>query len=898
MSDGSATATYRVQLTPDFGLREAAALVPYWRDLGISHLYSSPVLQARPGSTHGYDVVDHATVNHELGGERGLAELDVALRANGLQLLLDIVPNHMAISTPANRWWNDVLRSGRSSRFADFFDIDWDPPESKLCGRILVPVLPDHYGRVLDDGGFRIERRADGVVVTFGDLAFPLDVASLSELVQAVGVDLDDPGIRKLSRDLAALPAARHAAPGDRRRRLALEPRITSRLDRMGDDPRAAAAFDRAIEAVNADPERLDALLERQNFRLARWRTSGQEIDYRRFFDVDDLVGLRTERAEVFDAIHARIFEWADRKIIGGVRIDHVDGLADPEGYLSRLRERLPHAWILVEKILEPGESLRSGWPIDGTTGYEFGAALGGLFVDPAGEEALTVLHATFTGNHAEFDEITHAAKHEVMEVVLGAEVSRLTECFARVCEHRRRFRDFSRRELHEALVEVLACFRVYRTYVDDRAGASDEDLTFVEAAIDEAVKRRPDLDREPFDLLRRILVKDPSLEGDRERELRGRFQQVSPAVMAKSKEDTAFYRSSRLLALNEVGNDPSQFGVTPEAFHDTLAAVQRRWPTTMLALTTHDSKRTEDVRARLSVLSEMPDRWAAAVQRWHQHHADLLEVARIDAASELYLYQTVVGAHPISADRLVEHLRKAFREAKVSTSWLMPDEEFEANVAAFVEGIYADQAFQRDLREFVEPLVAAGRVNALAQKLVQLTAPGIPDLYQGQELWDLSLVDPDNRRPVDYERRRELLQVARTTDRIDVDLADPDEPGLAKMLVVQRALDVRRRFPAAFGPAATYEPIEAIGAHAARAVAFARSDQVVTVVPRLTLGMARGWQDTAVPMPTGDWIDVFDMTRTWSGSVALADLLDGFPVALLVRSPAQAGPDGDTVWG
>jgi (1->4)-alpha-D-glucan 1-alpha-D-glucosylmutase len=881
-------ATYRVQLTPTFGFADAAGLAGYLRALGVSHLYTSPVLQAQAGSAHGYDVVDHQRVSAELGGDEGFAALARTLADEGLALVVDIVPNHMAVATPGNRWWMDVLQNGPASRYAPFFDIDWAPPEHKLAGKVLVPVLGDHYGRVLEAGELRLVREGGALFVAYYDHRFPLSPPTLADLVERVAVAVASESLEFLARSLRRLPAGTVPTPAAIEERQVDGPILLRLLAAALAEPGEAAAIDAAVDAVNADTDALDALIGLQGYRLAYWRTSARELDYRRFFDVDQLVGVRVEDPTVFDEVHERVLGWVTGGLVQGVRVDHVDGLRDPGGYLTRLRGRVGPAWLVVEKILEPGEVLRPEWPVAGTTGYEYAALATALFVDPAGEKALTGLHAEVSGDDRPFAEVRAEADHQVMDHVLGSEVNRLTEALVRVCERHRRVRDFSRHDLHETLREVLAAFPVYRTYVDDDGEVSEADRRTIGTAVATARTRRADLDPELFDLLARILLADPDLDGGPERELRARFQQVSGAVMAKSEEDTAFYRYVRLLALNEVGGDPARFGVTPAAYHETMAMAQAGWPAAMLALTTHDTKRTEDVRARLAVLSETPERWAAAVTRWRDRNRRLPGADRVDGTTELYLYQTLVGAHPLPRDRAWTHIEKAAREAKVHTSWVQADERYEDALHAFVDALYDDAAFQDELAEVVAPLVRPGRVNALGQKLLQLTAPGVPDLYQGQELWDLSLVDPDNRRPVDFSRRRELLDRLHRGERpAPGDLADPDDAGLAKLLVVARALAVRHDRPGAFGPRGGYHPLPpstGAGAEADLVVAHRRGDDVAVVVPRLTLRHPLAERTAAVVLPPGRWEDALVDGRTLEGTVPVAALLAPFPVALLVR--------------
>jgi (1->4)-alpha-D-glucan 1-alpha-D-glucosylmutase len=858
-----------VQLTPDFGFDQAAALAGYLARLGISHLYCSPCLQAAPGSRHGYDVVDHSRLNAELGGEAAYDRLSEALREQGLGQVWDIVPNHMAIAGRHNRWWWDVLENGTSSRYATYFDIAWDPPEPKLKDTILVPVLGDHYGRVLEAGQLRLDRDGIRLLVRYFEHEFPVDPRTY-DLV------LGD-GFQDLGSAFAALPVL---APADRvgalRRHLDRQV-LLARLQDLGAD----AELDARIALINAEPDRLDALLERQNYRLARWQTAGFELDYRRFFDVNSLVALRMEDPEVFADTHVRVLERVNAGTLQGLRIDHPDGLRDPRGYLDRLRRAAPRAWVVVEKILGPGEALAAVWPVAGTTGYDFLNRALGLFVDPAAEAALTDTYTRLTGQSTSYPEVAYRRKHMVMRELLATDLSRLTELFVRVCEGNRRYRDFTRHELNECLREAIACLPVYRTYVRPGEPVSPEDRAHVEAALAEASRRRPDLDPQLVRLLGRILLQEET--GEHTAELVARFQQTSSPVAAKGGEDTALYVYNRLVALNEVGGDPARFGVTPGEFHDACAAAARDWPAGMLTTSTHDTKRSEDVSARLAALTEMPEAWAAAVRRWSARNEARRRDEQPDRNDEYLLYQTLVGAWPISVERTLAYMEKAAREAKVHTSWIAPSACYERALRDFVTGVLADPGFVADLEAFLPAVVEAGRVNSLAMKLLCLTAPGVPDLYQGSELWDLSLVDPDNRRPVDFTVRErlvdELLELGPAAARLAWERRDE---GLPKLLLVHRALALRAERPGLF--AGSYEPLPVAGARAQHAVAFLRGGGAAVVVTRLAHGLAGDWADTAVDLPAGRWVDRIGGRPREGGPAPLGELLADFPVALLAR--------------
>jgi (1->4)-alpha-D-glucan 1-alpha-D-glucosylmutase len=863
-------ATYRLQLRPGFGFDEAAAIVDYLADLGVSHVYCSPYLQAAPGSTHGYDVVDHSRVNDELGGPEAHARFCAAVADAGLGQVLDIVPNHMAV-VAENAWWTDVLENGPASRWAGHFDVDWNPPERKLRNTVLVPVLGDHYGRVLDAGEIVVERTGGSFRVRYHDHVLPLAPPTYDALLEPAASETGCDELAFLAGAFASLPRATRTDPESAARRHRDKEVLKARLDELLErDPAVREGVDRQVAAVGRDADRLDALLERQNYRLAYWRTAGQELDYRRFFDVTSLAGLRVEDPVVFSDTHDLVLQWARDGVLDGLRIDHIDGLADPGAYLERLRAAAPDVWLLVEKIVLGGEQLPSSWPVDGTTGYEHADRILHVFVDQVGEEALTRAYGEFTGETVDWAHTAQVAKHHVLERTLAADVHRLTNILVQVCEAERRWRDFTRPELEGAIVEAIACFDVYRTYVRPGSAVTEGDATVIEGALARVKERRSDLDPELFELLARVLRGEL---GGPAGELCVRFQQTSGPAMAKGVEDTGLYRFNRLTALNEVGGDPGTFARPASDLHRWFADVESRAPRSMTAGSTHDSKRSEDVRARIALLAECPDDFAAAVARWS---AGVAALDLGDRNLEWLLYQTLVGAHPLPADRAVAYALKAAREAKQRTSWTEPDVAYEAAVERFVNGALDDEDFVSDLDRFVSPLVGPGWVKSLAMHTVRMLAPGVPDIYQGTELWDLSLVDPDNRRPVDFDRRRRLLADLAGLAGLDAAAVwARAADGLPKLLVTVRSLELRRR------PLGTYRPIECDDA----AFGFTRGDELAVVVPRFPLRMANdeAWYDDLVRLPAGRWRDVITNTDH-EGVIRLAGLLDGFPVAVLAR--------------
>ncbi|MBW3555841.1 MAG: malto-oligosyltrehalose synthase [Actinobacteria bacterium] len=888
-------ATYRIQLHAGFTFDDAAAIAGYLRDLGISHLYCSPYLQATAGSTHGYDVVDHHRLNDELGGAPAHARMTAALVQQGLAQVLDIVPNHMAVAGRANTWWWDVLENGPSSQYASYFDIDWDPPERKLIAQVLVPVLGDHYGRVLENGELQLVREDGSFTVRYHEHEVPVSPRSLDDVVARAAERLEAGPVADQVASLGdALGRLPHALVTDRksvverhRDKEVLRQRLA---DLVSEHPEVAVALDEEVKALNEDFDALDALLERQNYRLAFWRTAGRELDYRRFFDITNLVALRAEEPDVFADTHELVLQLVEAGVVQGLRVDHVDGLRDPQGYLERLRAAAgPDTFLVVEKILEGEERLPASWPVEGTSGYDFLAQVNDLLVDPAGEDAMSGTYQRFTGETAGFEELARAAKHEIMRSVLAADIERLTEQLAVVAERHRRYRDYTRSELRDALRETIAGFSRYRTYVRRGHEPQEEDVWQVERAVRLAAQHRPSLDPDLLGFLADVLLlrccgAPAGTDSGPEVDLAERFQQVSSPVMAKSVEDTAFYRYLRLVSLNEVGGDPGRFGRAVAAFHE------RRIESTacsLLGSSTHDTKRSEDVRARLAALSEMPAEWEAALWRWAHHNDRHRREGLPDRNTEYLLYQTLVGAWPLPVERAVAYMEKATKEAKTHTSWIDPVADYDEAVRSFTEAVLADPEFVAEVEAFLAAtgLVAAGWHNSLTQVALKLTCPGVPDVYQGTELWDLSLVDPDNRRPVDYERRRRLLAEVTGLDAGGA-LARMDE-GVPKLWLIQRLLRLRNEMPELFGPDAAYEPLEVVGADRERVVAFMRAGLLAVVTTRLP-GRGPVHPRTTVRLPPGPWQPVLSGTPLAGGPVSVAALVSEFPAAVLERDGAR----------
>ncbi len=940
---GAPRATYRLQLHRDFTFDDARELVPYLHALGISHAYASPYLKSRSGSVHGYDVIDHNAIDPEIGSRRAFADWTAALAEQGMSHVLDIVPNHMGVMGEDNAWWLDVLEHGEAARHARYFDIDWRPPERALAGKILLPVLGDFYGDALDRGELTLcfDRTAGGFAVRYHEHLFPVDPRGYPLVLdaqtagaaegQAETAELPDASrlqLASLSAAFSKLPRRSELgrdAVAERYRDSAL---LRQRLRELyRDDAAVAWRIDANVAALQG--RELHELLERQAWRLAHWRTASDEINYRRFFDINDLAGLRTEESEVFEAIHRRILSLVGRGIVTGLRVDHPDGLYDPTGYFRRLAARcaevrparVPATYLVVEKILAVDEALPEDWSVSGTTGYEFASLVNGLFVDPAGEAGLTEAYARFVGERTDFAELIYRCKHLVMRQLLAAELRVLGNRLHRLAQADLHTRDYTLNHLTEALREVVACFPVYRTYIRG-ADVGAEDRKHVERAVAEARRRSDAVDTSVFGFIQDVLLQQrPGRPAYRRAMLdfAMKLQQYTAPVTAKGVEDTALYRYPRLLSLNDVGDDPGRFGVSPETFHRANAERLALWPYAMLGTSSHDSKRGEDVRARLNVLSELPDEWQARVARWrgsNRHLIRHLEGGPAPAPNdEYFIYQTLFGTWPgddVDAaarsdyrDRVVAYMTKALREARDRSSWHAPDEAYEQAVTDFMTAILdPTQAseFLTDFGELTRRIAPVGFINGLAQTVLKLTVPGVPDIYQGSELWNFALVDPDNRRPVDYRHRRSLLEELGPADEVVAAerlLARMAE-GLPKLYVIRQLLHLRSRRPAVFERGA-YLPVECRGPLAERLCGFVRQDRqttLVVVVPRLVVGLCgeggqpplgATWQDAVLALPeqpaaepplrnlfTGEQVAP-------AGELAAAEALARFPVAVLV---------------
>jgi (1->4)-alpha-D-glucan 1-alpha-D-glucosylmutase len=927
-------ATYRLQLNAGFPLARVSALVDYFRDLGVSHLYLSPVTRARAGSAHGYDVVDPGAFNPEIGSEEAFVQLAGDLRARGMGVLLDIVPNHMCVSDPVNAWWLDVLENGQSSPYAAFFDVDWDPPKSDLHDKVLLPVLGDQYGRVLEDQEIQIHFEGGAFCVKVYGSPLPLGPRSwghlllpaLGRLVGLLGeghADLTE--LESILTALRNLPTRAETSPDKVRERQrekeVVKQRLAALAARSEHVSAAIAASVSDVNGVKGAPrsfDRLEALLAEQGFRLSHWRVASDEINYRRFFDINELAAVRVEEPRVFDALHALVRRFVEAGAVDGLRVDHVDGLFDPAGYLeaiNRLGESAGRPlYVVVEKILTRDERLSKDWPVAGTTGYGFLNLLNGLFIDNAAAGAFRRRTRKVTEREEKPEDVLYEARKLNLQVSMSGELTMLARRLDRLSEQHRYSRDFTLNSLQQALAEVMACFPVYRTYLrPGNGGITASDRRHVVTAIKEAKRRNPAVSPSVFDFIAGILLQEPpdgltSADLEARRDWVLRFQQMTSPVMAKGLEDTAFYRHVVLASINEVGGDLTRFGTTLEEFHLRNRERAEVRPYALSATATHDTKRGEDTRARLDVLSEAPDAWFAALERWREMNAgSRVEVdgeATPDAAEELFIYQTLLGTWPGTpdaayAERIRAYLVKALREAKVHSSWVSPVKAYEDLVTGFLDKILADARFIPDFDAFAAPLVRAGMLNSLAQTLLKIASPGVPDFYQGTELWDLSLVDPDNRRPVDFEPRIRALEEIRSGRATRADLFARPEDGRIKLWVASRALDLRRRRPAPFR-SGDYEGLAALGPKLRRVCAFSRrsgDEAIVALAGRFFSGLlaespwaagAAVWSGTRVTLPEAlrgrRWRDVLTGRDIAEGAegLDLAQVFETLPLALL----------------
>jgi (1->4)-alpha-D-glucan 1-alpha-D-glucosylmutase len=951
------TATYRLQFNPHFTFRDAAAVIPYLSALGISHFYASPYLRARSGSLHGYDIIDHNSLNPEIGSPEDYEHFVAELHRHGIRQILDIVPNHMGVMGSDNSWWLDVLENGEASDYADFFDIDWNPIKDELQGKVLIPVLGEQYGNVLEKGELKITFDADRgeFSIFYYQHRFPI---APEEYPRILGFKIERLQERLGSThehflELQSIITAFVHLPD--RRNATQERKAERNREKEVQKRRLAALCARSLEtcefiqeniaAINGnadDPRSFDALhelIKTQAYRFAQWRVAADDINYRRFFDINDLAALRTENEAVFNETHKLILQLVDEGKLDGLRIDHPDGLYDPARYFEKLRDRLAEtlepqnreAYLVAEKILTGKEHLRNSWPIDGTTGYEFGNLVNGLFVDKSADRTMERIYRSFTGVTTQFADIVYQCKKHILKVVLASELNILANLLSRIALASRYTCDFTLNALRSALGEVIASFTVYRTYVNGPQ-VSEEDHRYVEQAVAAGKRRSNAADLSVFDFIQHILLIDVygSHAGWYKQAVvrfSMKFQQVTAAVMAKGLEDTAFYRYNRLISLNDVGGNPAQFGTTVDEFHRANQERLSCWPDSMLSSSTHDSKRSEDVRARINVISEMPLAWLLHLRRWRDWNRSKkrqLDSRPAPARNDEYLlYQTLIGTWPMESlddarwktfiDRIEQFMLKAAREAKEHTSWANTNTDYEDALLQFTRAVLhrsRQNRFLVDFDEFARRVARIGTFNTLSQTLLKLTSPGVPDIYQGNEILEFNLVDPDNRRPVDFETRKQMFEnLARDTAAAPNlparvrDLLVTGQGDAAKVYLTWKTLSLRRQEPRIF-QRGSYMPLHVQRDLSDHVVAFARQQEgrtMVVAVPRLCarlMGEAYDsvceeaiWQDSTLEVPhegvscyhnlfTGECLP---LNADEPARIRLSELFCNFPVALLL---------------
>jgi len=898
--------TYRLQFNRWFTFSQAREIMPYLHALGVTDVYASPYSQASAESLHGYDITDHNKLNAAIGSRADYDSWIEELHAHSMGQVLDFVPNHVGIAESLNAWWMDVLENGPSSRYAPYFDIDWHPLKFDLRDKVLLPILSDQYGRVLERGELQLRFEEGTFYLLYGERRLPIAPGTYRYVLQIALENLAEhkeedfyAELQSILTALEYLPKRTETDPKRIAERIREKEVIKRRLERRcAEAPQVQRAIEKALAQINGkagDPrsfDALDELLNAQSYRLAFWRVAAEEINYRRFFDVNDLAAIRVELPKVFDAVHRLALDLVSAGAVTGLRIDHPDGLYLPREYFEKLQQRCAKAlgiglpqdgraiYMLAEKILTASEALRKDWLMHGTTGYDFANQVTQLLVDSSAETEITKTFHRFIGHSMPFGHLLYAKKLQVMKLALANDVDVLSNMLDRLSEQNRWYRDFTLESLSRAVRETIACFPVYRTYLTPGQPVSEEDRQIVERAITAAKRRNPAMEESIFNFLRDVLLfRFPPNLDDAGRTAHThfvlKFQQTTGPVMAKGLEDTVFYIYNRLAALNEVGGEPQQFGLTAEAFHERNIDRQRNWPATLLATSTHDTKRSEDVRARMVAISEIPELWRRSLQRWrvanHRWKGTINDVEAPDANEEYLLYQTLLGTWPIEAngepqpastpeyiERIQRYMAKALHEAKINTSWIQPNEEWDAAMRDFVANILDSSPRNKFLPIFLpvaQEIARLGAINSLTQTLLKLTSPGVPDVYQGNEIWDYSLVDPDNRRRVDYNRRREMLETLSTATPHELLQTWPD--GRIKMFLTQRVLRFHREHADLFQHG-EYLPLRASGTFAECCVSFTRqlADKwIVVIVPRLSSRVGfppigEAWKDTAIQLP------------------------------------------------
>ena len=900
------TCTYRLQFNRWFRFAQAREIVPYLHELGVSDVYASPYFEASPESLHGYDITDHNKLNPAIGSRADYDGWIEELHAHGMGQVLDFVPNHVGIADSRNAWWMDVLENGRSSRYAPYFDIDWQPLKSDLRDKVLLPILSDQYGRVLERGELQVRFEEGTFYLLYGERRLPIAPGTYRYILEVALQNLADhkdedfyAELQSILTALEYLPKRTETDPKRIAERAREKEIIKRRLERRcAQAPQVQQAIEKAVAQINGNSgnsrsfDALDALLNAQSYRLAFWRVAAEEINYRRFFDINDLAAIRVELPRVFDAVHRLLLDLVSTGAVSGLRIDHPDGLYLPREYFVKLQQRSAKAlgiglprdgraiYLVAEKILIGSEKLRKDWPVHGTTGYDFANHLTQLLVDPSAETAITKAFHRFIGHSMPLGHLLYAKKLLVMKVALANDVDVLGNMLDRLSEQNRWYRDFTLEALSRAVRETIACFPVYRTYLESGQPTSKEDREIIERAIAAAKRRNPAMEESIFNFLRDLLLFrfPPNLDAKARAAHTHfvlKFQQTTAPVMAKGLEDTVLYIYNPLAALNEVGGEPQQFGLSVETFHERNLDRQRNWPASLLATSTHDTKRSEDARARIAAISEIHELWRRSLQRWHvanrRGKRTVSDLEAPDANEEYLLYQTLLGTWPIQAngdpepvptrdyvERIQTYMAKALHEAKINTSWIQPNEQWDTAMRDFIANILDASPRNKFLPIFIpvaKEIARLGAINSLTQTLLKLTLPGVPDIYQGNEIWDYSLVDPDNRRPVDYQLRREMLSSLPSANPQELLRNWPD--GRIKLSLTQRALRFRHEHAGLF-QRGEYLPLRVSGMFAESCISFARrltGKWIVVIAPRLSSRVGfppigELWKDTAIEFP------------------------------------------------
>lgn len=952
------SATYRLQFNHRFTFKQALEFVSYFHELGISDIYASPIMKASSGSLHGYDVLDTNQLNPEVGTEEELGQLVNALKESGMGLILDIVPNHMCIADSGNRWWQDVLENGPSSLYANYFNIIWDPPKLELKNKVLLAVLDQQYWKVIENQELKLIYETGAFFIEYKTRRFPLNPLTWTTILKPVVEQLlpklgeEDENLLELQSiitGLEHLPGMMETDLEKCKERAREKEIIKKRLATLVDNsPLISEAIQDVMTSLNGQKgdshsfDHLEQLLNEQAYRLSYWRVTNDEINYRRFFDVNDLVSMRVENEEVFEAMHELILKYVKQGWITGLRIDHVDGLFDPQQYFVRLQQACAlaldekyeqidrHFYVIVEKILGGNEELRPQWLVFGTTGYDYLNLLNGLFVVSESRAIMKQIYDHFIDRHYDLMYVMYQCKKLILIISMSSELHILARQLEKVSEQHRWSKDFTLETLRSALREVIACFPVYRSYIRfDELKVSDEDREYITYAIQNAKRLNPVTDPSIFEFIESVLLLEdpPGLTEEQVRYRRKfvmRFQQLTGPVTAKGEEDTAFYRSYPLASLSEVGTDPSSFGTTVEVFHHKNEERLKTWPHTLLATSTHDTKRSEDVRSRINVLSENPENWKQALYQWSEINRSrkvLVEQHEVpDHNEEFLFYQTLIGTWPLYSmdasaraqyiDRIEKYMLKAIKEAKIHTSWINPNEAYEKGVQEFIRRVLdlePDNHFLNEFENFVRPIIRAGMFNSLSQTLLKMTSPGIPDFYQGSELWEFNLVDPDNRRPVDYSNRRNLLSMLKQKSKEDAGalvthLMETPEDGRIKLYFTSQILNFRLQNILLFQQG-NYVPIEVKGEKAKNVIAFSRAHdqkQIIVAVGRFYTQLANIetidpiaeiWGNTTLALPShleGNYRDVLSGTTlsiAQNQEVSLKQIFSKLPIILLEKT-------------